>query len=147
MTKTQSKTQSRTEAKKQTRPRKPDGHGERGDDDLVANDVRLVGRLTGTPATVELPSGDELVTFRISVPRGVPIGGGAPGSSTQRVDSVPCTAWGPRVRRSVMTWRTGDLVEVSGAVRCRFYQAGGATRSRVEVEASSARIIRRSSAA
>jgi single-strand DNA-binding protein len=36
---------------------------------------------------------------------------------------------------------------VAGAVRCRFFQAGGATRSRVEVEASSARIIRRSSAA
>ena len=42
------------------------------DDELVANDVRLVGRLTGEPTLVELPSGDALVTFRISVPRSSP---------------------------------------------------------------------------
>lgn len=110
-----------------------------GDVDVVANDVRLVGRMTGEPVTVELPSGDAVVTFRISVPRAgrTPVQG-------QRVDSVPCAAWTPRLRRSILTWRAGDLVEVSGAVRCRFFQAGGATRSRVEVEASAARIIRRS---
>jgi single-strand DNA-binding protein len=120
------------------------------DDELAANDVRLVGRLTGEPALVELPSGDALVTFRISVPRSGPTsarGSGAEKAPAQRVDSVPCTAWIPRLRRSILTWRAGDLVEVSGAVRCRFFQAGGATRSRVEVEASAARIMRRSSAA
>lgn len=116
-----------------------------GDAGSVANAVRLVGRLTGEPAVVELPSGDTLVTFRISVPR-APAAVGAAGA-TQRVDSVPCTAWSPRLRRSITTWRVGDLVEISGAVRCRFYQAGGATRSRVEVEASAARIMRRSSVA
>ena len=113
-----------------------------------ANDVRLVGRLTSTPAVVELPSGDVLVTFRISVPRAAPRKGPSGGTTTaQRVDSVPCTAWSPRLRRSILGWRPGDLVEVSGAVRCRFYQAGGATRSRVEVETTSAKIIRRSTAA
>lgn len=121
--------------------------GEDGGEE-AANDVRLVGRLTGAPAVVELPSGDALVTFRISVRRSSPPGSHAGGRAAgQRVDSVPCAAWSPRLRRSILTWRPGDLVEVSGAVRCRFYQAGGATRSRVEVEASSARIIRRSSAA
>ena len=119
-----------------------------GDLEVATNDVRLVGRLTAEPLVVELPSGDALVTFRISVPRGAPpraVSGA--GGSSQRVDSVPCTAWSPRLRRSVLTWRAGDLVEVEGAVRCRFYQAGRATRSRVEVEATSAKIIRRSSAA
>ena len=116
-----------------------------GGADVVANDVRLVGRLTGEPAVIELPSGDTLVTFRISVPR-APAGASSAGA-TQRVDSVPCTAWSPRLRRGIATWRVGDLVEISGAVRCRFYQAGGATRSRVEVEATSARIMRRSSVA
>ena len=115
---------------------------------IAANEVRLVGRLTGEPAMVELPSGDALVTFRISVPRSVPRGTTKPEKATsQRVDSVPCTAWSPRLRRSILTWRTGDLVEITGAVRCRFFQAGGATRSRVEVEASAARIMRRSSVA
>lgn len=113
----------------------------------VVNDVRLVGRLTGEPVVVELPSGDVLVTFRVSVPRVQSGGGGAAQAPAKRVDSVPCTAWTPRLRRSIATWRAGDLVEITGAVRCRFFQAGGATRSRVEVEAVSARIMRRSSAA
>jgi single-strand DNA-binding protein len=117
------------------------------DTEVATNDVRLVGRLTGDPAVVELPSGDTLVTFRISVDRGAAPRRSGSSMSGQRVDSVPCTAWTARLRRSILSWRAGDLVEVAGAVRCRFYQAGGATRSRVEVEASSARIIRRSSVA
>ena len=126
--------------------KKPSDPIDSGDQDVATNDVRLVGRLTAEPAVVELPSGDALVTFRISVPRAV-VGGPATAGKGQRVDSVPCTAWSPRLRRSILAWRAGDLVEVSGAVRCRFYQAGGATRSRVEVEATSAKIIRRTSAA
>jgi single-strand DNA-binding protein len=120
-----------------------------GDDMVAANDVRLVGRLTAEPVVVELPSGDALVTFRVSVQRGAAPGSNAAAGRTtgQRVDSVPCTAWSPRLRRSIVAWRPGDLVEISGSVRCRFYQAGGATRSRVEVEATAARIIRRSTAA
>ncbi|RYC07113.1 single-stranded DNA-binding protein [Nocardioides zhouii] len=118
------------------------------DDEVAANDVRLVGRLTAEPVVVELPSGDTLVTFRVSVQRGAAPGSAVAGRAAgQRVDSVPCTAWTPRLRRSIVAWRPGDLVEVSGSVRCRFYQAGGATRSRVEVEASAARIMRRSTAA
>lgn len=113
----------------------------------LVNDVRLVGRVTGTPVTVELPSGDSLVTFRISVPRTSTRLHGVGQAAGKRVDSVPCTAWSPRLRRSILTWRAGDVVEVSGSVRCRFFQAGGATRSRVEVEAASARIMRRSSVA
>ena len=105
--------------------------------------MRLVGRLTSVPVVVELPSGDALVSFRISVPR-------SPGATrtvtttSQRVDSIPCSAWSAALRRRIAGWRPGDTVEVTGAVCCRFYQAGGATRSRVEVVASSARIIRRS---
>lgn len=118
-----------------------------GEAETLVNDVRLVGRLTGAPVVVELPSGDALVTFRISVPRHARSGGGSVQPAGRRVDSVPCTAWSPRLRRSILTWRAGDLVEVSGSVRCRFFQAGGATRSRVEVEAATARIMRRSSAA
>ena len=64
--------------------------------------------------------------------------------TSQRVDSVPCSAWSAALRRRIAGWRPGDTVEITGAVCCRFYQAGGATRSRVEVVASSARIIRRS---
>lgn len=145
MTKTQ---KVKTDTKGRATTASPDGPaGATGSDhpEHAANEVRLLGRLSRAPATVELPSGDTLVTFRISVPRTDT--GGRGQTSGPRVDSVPCTAWAPRLRRSIATWRAGDVVEVVGAVRCRFYQAGGATRSRVEVEASSARIMRRSSAA
>ena len=127
--------------------KKPSDTTDSGDLEVAINDVRLVGRLSAAPAVVELPSGDTLVTFRISVPRAVPRPSAAGATNGQRVDSVPCTAWAPRLRRSIAGWRAGDIVEVSGGVRCRFYQAGGATRSRVEVEATTAKIIRRSSAA
>jgi single-strand DNA-binding protein len=110
------------------------------------NDVRLLGRVTSVPVVVDLPSGDALVSFRVSVPRspGSRSGGASAG---QRVDSIPCSAWSATLRRRIAGWRPGDTVEVSGAVCCRFYQAGGATRSRVEVVVSSAKIIRRSRAA
>jgi single-strand DNA-binding protein len=124
-----------------TRERRPQPSALDGDEG--ANEVRLVGRLTSVPVAVELPSGDALVSFRVSVPR-------SPGATktvtttSQRVDSVPCSAWTAALRRRIAGWRPGDTVEVTGAVCCRFYQAGGATRSRVEVVASTARIIRRS---
>lgn len=112
-------------------------------DDDGTNEVRLRGRLTSAPVVVDLPSGDSLVSFRISVPRGPGSARTTAGSSSQRVDSIPCSAWTASLRRRIAGWRPGDTVEVTGAVCCRFYQAGGATRSRVEVVASSAKIIRR----
>lgn len=123
-------------------------HETKDDADVVANEVRLVGRVSGEPVLIELPSGDALMTFRVSVPRSRSgTSGASAGAGGRRTDSVPCVVWGSRLRRSVSTWRAGDLVEVTGSVSCRFYQAGGATRSRVEVEALSGRIMRRSPAA
>ena len=103
-----------------------------------ANEVRLVGRVAGEVTALELPSGDDLVTFRISVGRA-----DAGAGTRQKVDSVPCCAWTARVRRSALSWRVGDVVEVSGAVRCRFFQTARGLGSRVEVEVASARLIRR----
>jgi len=111
------------------------------------NEVRLRGRLTSAPVVVDLPSGHTLVSFRISVPRGPGSARTTAGVTNQRVDSIPCSAWTASLRRRIAGWRPGDTVEVAGAVCCRFYQAGGATRSRVEVVASSAKIIRRAPAA
>ena len=104
-----------------------------------ANEVRLTGRVTSPPVSRELPSGDVVVTFRVTSQRGSTTarGGG------RRSDSVPCAAWTSRLRRSIATWRPGDEVEVVGSLRCRFFRSGGVTGSRVEVEVTSARITRR----
>jgi len=105
-----------------------------------ANEVRLDGRISGDPEERELPSGDRMWVFRVVVPRDVARG-------RQTVDVVDCTAWDGRARRSVSRWRNGDQVEVSGALRRRFFRTGGATASRVEVEVRSARLIRRAGTA
>ncbi|MBB6625689.1 single-stranded DNA-binding protein [Nocardioides sp. KIGAM211] len=110
-----------------------------GDDVVVAvNEVRLVGRISQAPEQRTLPSGDVVWTFRVVVARPA-----AQVRSRQSVDTLECAVWGGRVRRSVAGWGAGDVVEVSGALRRRFFRAGGATASRVEVDVSAGRVLRR----
>ena len=100
------------------------------------NEVRLVGRLAAEPVALILPSGDKLTTFRVTVDRD--------GATTrQRVDALECSAWSARVRRSMGRWRPGDVVEVQGAVRRRFFRTAHGTGSRVEIEVAGGRLIRR----
>ena len=104
------------------------------------NEVRLMGRVSGEPELRTLPSGDQIWTFRLVVARERPRG-------RQTVDALECVAWSARTRRSVAGWGDGDVVEVSGALRRRFYRAGGRTQSRVEVEVDRARVTRRATTA
>lgn len=107
------------------------------------NEVRLVGRVSGSPEERTLPSGDVLLTFRLVVRRDE--GSRRP---RQTVDVLDCAVWSGRVRRTAGRWQPDDLVEVRGAVRRRFFRSttGGAA-SRVEVEVSSGRLIRRAATA
>ena len=111
-------------------------------DEQRPNEVRLSGAVSGVPEVRVLPSGDELCVFRVVVPR-VPVRARSDGRRSPSVDVVDCCAWDARTRRSVSTWQPGDEVEVRGALRRRFFRAGTATASRVEVEVSSARLLRR----
>ena len=101
------------------------------------NAVRLVGRISQPPQRRELPSGDEIWIFRVVVPRP------ASDRSRQSVDALECAAWSARARRSARAWSAGDVVEVTGSLRRRFFRSGGAAASRVEVEMSRGRLIRR----
>lgn len=107
-----------------------------------ANEVRLVGRVSQVPVERVLPSGDSVWTFRVVVPR--PDGAIR---SRQLVDALDCCVWSGRVRRSVAGWAAGDVVEVTGAVRRRFFRTAGGSASRVEVEVSGGKIIRRAASA
>jgi single-strand DNA-binding protein len=104
--------------------------------DAAVNEVRLVGRVSQAPEERVLPSGDVLWTFRVVVARP-----DSTGRST--VDALECAAWTPRARRSVASWQADDVVEVSGAMRRRFFRTGGGAASRVEVEVGRGRLIRR----
>ena len=107
---------------------------------VAVNEVRLVGRLSRDPEMRVLPSGDQMWTFRVVVPRVDP-----PTQSRATVDALDCAVWGGRSRRTVASWRVGDVVEVSGVVRRRFFRSGAGAVSRVEIEVATARLIRRRS--
>ena len=107
-------------------------------DPIEVNEVRLVGRLSQPPEERVLPSGDTVWTFRVVVAR-------PPNRvrGRQTVDALECAAWTARARRSVSAWSVDDVVEVVGSMRRRFYRSSASIGSRVEVEMSSGRIIRR----
>ena len=102
------------------------------------NEVRLVGRISGEPEESTLPSGDTVWNFRLVVDR--PPERARPG---QPVDTLDCAVWTGRVKRSVGSWGAGDVVEVMGAVRRRFYSTPAGKASRYEVEVVRGRVIRR----
>lgn len=119
----------------QTKPRTA---AEGADPEVAAcNEVRLRGRVSADPAVRELPSGDLVVEFTLVVARP------ADHASGQRVDSLECTVWSRRLQRSARAWRAGDIVEVEGAMRRRFFSTGSGRASRVSVEVSAGRRVRR----
>ena len=115
------------------------------------NSVRLVGRVSAEPEHRELPSGDQLVQLRVIVARPARRGRSGPGSrgaapttattqgaapARQQVDTIDVTCWTAVTRRAAARLQPGQVVEVHGALRRRFYRAGASTQSRYEVEAS-----------
>lgn len=106
------------------------------------NEVLLVGRVAAVPEERELPSGDALMTWRMVVERAVtrklPEGVRSPS-----VDTFDCVAWTPALRRTAEGLQDGDVVEVHGALRRRFWRAGPAAVSRCEVEVSALRRLSR----
>lgn len=95
------------------------------------NEVGIVGRLSVAAQPKVLPSGDEIVQWRLVVDR--PDGGAG-----HRFDTINCTATTARLRRAALSWKPGATVEVAGALRRRFWKAGGALASTYEVQVSAA---------
>lgn len=102
------------------------------------NEVRLVGRVSADPERREMPSGDVLWTLRLVVTRPPEASG-----ERRRVDALELAVWSGRAQRSVATWHSGDVVEIEGRLRRRFYATPGQKASRVEVDVSRGRLIRR----
>lgn len=94
------------------------------------NLVSLSGRVSATPEARRLPSGDEVVSFRLIVPRSA----AARRRSKQRVDTIECSAWTARLRRSVRRLEAGDAVTVTGELRRRFTRGASGPMSWVNVD-------------
>ncbi|NHC14228.1 single-stranded DNA-binding protein [Motilibacter deserti] len=99
------------------------------------NEILLVGRLADAAQERELPSGDVVVTFRLVVDR--------PPQSRARsraaVDALECSAFRADVRRRALAWSAGDVVQVEGALRRRFWRSSTGPASRGEIEVERAR--------
>ncbi|MBB3091915.1 single-stranded DNA-binding protein [Nocardioides albus] len=133
-----------TVARVEKEPSSDDGARAGSADGLATvNEVRLIGRLSLAAEEKELPSGDQLTSFRVVVnrPRDKRRG------SRVQIDALECHTWIARVRRAAMTWQVGDVIEVNGSLRRRFFKTGGRLQSMTEVEVLSARRVSRAAAA
>ncbi len=88
----------------------------------MTNVVVLIGRLARPAESRELPSGDRLVAYELTVDR--------PG---ERAETVPVVWVGAPA--SAGDHDVDERMLVIGRVRRRFFRAGGSTQSRTEVVA------------
>jgi single-strand DNA-binding protein len=98
------------------------------------NHVFLRGRLADVPIYRDLPSGDVLAVFRVTVPR--------PPGERARVDSIECATVKPRIHKTLARAAAGDDVEVVGSLHRRFWRTPAGPASRYAVDAESVRLSR-----
>jgi single-strand DNA-binding protein len=106
------------------------------------NEVVLVGRLSGIPTSRTLPSGDELLSWRMVVGRDRRAAGRSDGGRSPTVDTIDCVAHRAAVRRLAAKWIGGEVLEIRGALRRRFWRGAQGPASRCEVEVLEAKRLK-----
>jgi single-strand DNA-binding protein len=96
-------------------------------EDFSLNDCLLRGRVSAQATDRELPSGERVVEFRLIVTR----------AEREGVDTLDIAAWSAKSRRAALSLKPGEWVEVSGAVRRRFWQGPAGVASRWQIEGES----------
>ncbi|MDQ6875401.1 MAG: single-stranded DNA-binding protein [Actinomycetota bacterium] len=86
-----------------------------------------------------MPSGDAAVVWRVVVDRAAGPASRPPAGS--RVDTLACIAWAAGARRAALRWQIGDVVEIDGALRRRFWRSATGPTSRYEVEVHKGRRV------
>ena len=95
--------------------------------DFSLNDCLLRGRVSAAANDRELPSGEHVVEFRLIVTR----------AEREGVDTLDIAAWSAKSRRTALSLKPGEWVEISGAVRRRFWQGPAGLASRWQIEGES----------
>jgi single-strand DNA-binding protein len=98
------------------------------------NQVYLRGRLADDPVYRELPSGDVLAVFRMTVAR--------PPGDRARVDSIECATVKVRAHKTLERANAGDDLEVVGSLHRRFWRTPAGPASRYAVDADTVRLIK-----
>ena len=93
--------------------------------DYSLNDCLLRGRVSAVATDRELPSGERVVEFRLIITR----------AEREGVDTLDIAAWSGKSRRTALSLKPGEWVEVSGSVRRRFWQGPAGLASRWQIEA------------
>jgi single-strand DNA-binding protein len=107
------------------------------------NEIVLVGRVAAPALLKELPSGDQLIAFRVIVARGASARPVPEGVQQPAVDTLDCVAWAAGIQRTAQGWNKDDVVEVKGALRRRFYRTGAGAASVWEIEVLKAKRLRK----
>lgn len=99
------------------------------------NEVRIVGRVSSAPEVRALRDG-ELVVWRVAVERPRPPG------EPRRSDWLTCTTAEPGLGATARDLRVGDVVELHGRLRRRFWRSRQGPVTPLEVEVSGAVVLR-----
>ncbi|MBG0832827.1 single-stranded DNA-binding protein [Planomonospora sp. ID67723] len=100
------------------------------------NEVVLAGRLPEAVRIRTLESGTRLGAWRLIVRR-------RPRGRGTRVDTISCVSFDPGVVETAAGWLPGDMVEVTGSLRRRWWGKEKSKASGYEVEICSARLVDR----
>lgn len=95
------------------------------------NEIVLVGRLSGEPEWRELPDDRQVTVWRLIVEHR------DARSPQDGIDTIRCVSYDRAIQEVVRTWSHGDVIEVHGALRHRFWRSPTGPRGLYEVEASS----------
>lgn len=96
-------------------------------EDYSLNDCLLRGRVSAEATDKELPSGEHVVEFRLIITR----------AEREGVDTLDIAAWSAKSRRTALSLKPGEWVEVAGSIRRRFWQGPAGLASRWQVEGES----------
>jgi len=93
--------------------------------DHSLNDLLLRGRVSAPATSKELPSGDKVVEFRVIVTR----------SEREGVDTLDIAAWSAKCRKTALSLKPDEWIEISGSITRRFWQSPTGVASRWQIAA------------
>lgn len=96
------------------------------------NEIVLVGRLSGEPEWRALPNDRQVAVWRLIVEHR------DARSPQDAIDTIRCVSYDPAIQTNIRKWSHGDVIEVRGALRHRFWRSPVGPRGVYEVEAASA---------
>jgi single-strand DNA-binding protein len=135
----------------------PTGPGRRTKSPVAhRNEIVVVGELTPPVEPRRRADGQEVLAFRVAVRSPVITAvsrdrdpsptGSRDTAGPGRRDILDCVVSSTAVRRRLETYRSGDVVELVGSLRHRFWNTAGKVQSRYEVEVGTLKRLARAPA-